>query len=100
MTYTPGPWKAYPISHGIVDASFVHKWAIAEANPKYPNKPHGIEMNQANARLIAAAPKMLAALHNACRAMEDWELLGEGSRKAFKSQIYEAIAEAEGKICS
>ena len=63
-THTLGPW--HPVTLG---ASPDHSWAIdSELHevarlPEWPDNQAGAE---ANARLIAAAPEMLAALEELC----------------------------------
>lgn len=56
MNHTPGPWFA--------DSSFVGSHSIDRFFIKCNSKdlPNGIAEAEANARLIAAAPELLAAL--------------------------------------
>lgn len=53
---TPGPWKAV-FQHQPLATDH---WAVETSDGK--NTPAGIVLNEANARLIAAAPEMLEAL--------------------------------------
>ena len=56
MTHTPGPWRVFHIR--------MNEFEIWD---EYENFPADMsdEAMKANARLIAAAPEMLAALHDA-----------------------------------
>jgi hypothetical protein len=106
MTHIPGPWiregaKIKAISHGKT-------FTIGQANGRNILN----EANEANARLIAAAPELLAALRlakNAIDAALPW-LHPDGYRKnalevedphAYCGEIYEditaAIAAATGE---
>jgi len=61
-THTKGPW--YPVT---LDASPDHAWAIdSELHEvaRLPEWPDNQAEAEANARLIAAAPEMLAALES------------------------------------
>ena len=58
MSHTPGPWQAARAPHGVMD--------IFNANGQdILTLYRDDEETQANARLIAAAPTMLDALHQA-----------------------------------
>ena len=92
--HTPGPWKA-PMMHGEAGPTTGYVWA---------EEPHGgpvavvchtvanpdIAMT-ANARLIAAAPDMLAVLR---RVDDNLSLYG---RDQVKEAARAAIAKAEGR---
>jgi hypothetical protein len=83
MTYTPGPWTL----HRGYD-----RYGVAGANRENVAQVmchSGFFPGDANARLIAAAPDMLAALKTAERLMRD----GIG-----REQVQDAIAKAEGKL--
>jgi hypothetical protein len=54
MKHTPGPWVAQPGDNFITDAREI---VIAQMHRHHPD-----EQVDANARLIAAAPELLAAL--------------------------------------
>ena len=86
--YTPGPWAVHCrldekegtlVFHAPQDSDHRHVCDCSFGSSI------GAEENAANARLIAAAPEMLAALHNACSAYPDWEF------------VTSAIAKAEGR---
>jgi len=66
-THTPGPW--HPVTLG---ASPDHAWAIdSELHEvaRLPEWPDNQAEAEANARLIAAAPEMLAALQSLAHPM-------------------------------
>lgn len=83
MTYTPGPWLAHNIGLG--------------PNGEGPfTYPLGTDPDKAaaNARLIAAAPDMLAALEELVKGMEE-----HGAEKWFPHRMaraHAAIAKAKG----
>ena len=110
-THTPGPWKVteeYVPStgpHVYVEAepdSFGSAVTIAEVieDPFKNTQP-------ANARLIAAAPELLAALQTAQRTIRTWHGMGMGAHEAQAWALYQAspemqqitaaIAKAEGR---
>ena len=86
MSHTPGPWSAH--AHESTDTYTIHvagrsweSWAVAHVGD--------CTDDEANARLIAAAPDLLEALKNVIRGVPDtWD----GVIKARA-----AIAKAEGK---
>jgi len=66
-THTPGPW--HPVTLG---ASPDHSWAIDSELveiARLPEWPDNQAEAEANARLIAAAPEMLAALQSLTHPM-------------------------------
>jgi len=93
---TPGPWKAV-FQHQPLATDH---WAVETSDGK--NTPAGIVLNEANARLIAAAPEMLWTLQKLCNAMvtetntkkgNQWTLeLKDACENAVK-----VIAKAEGR---
>lgn len=107
MTHTPGPWNQ---SHR--KTNFLDRWAteIYDTSGKtiataawYPVKTaHGIETNRdANARLIAAAPDLLAACqlftegaHAAVRALNDASIPCPSSIALAAEKARAAIAKA------
>lgn len=98
--HTPGPWKAIPPKLGTA-------WVIDSGNPDAPiamlygaNTP--IQMKrarsgeaEANARLIAAAPELLAALQHVQRRLEarGGDFL-EGTQEVVRAAIAKATGEA------
>lgn len=88
--HTPGPWN---ISHGRV-SSRAHQTSkdlrlTVIADLDMENDPHGEQ--EANARLIAAAPEMLAALY---RIASDPSALFDGPNAALGDIARAAIAKA------
>jgi hypothetical protein len=98
MTHTPGPWKISQVENAITGEP-LEKWSVAEANPPNKHEPHGIisrndgYLTLADARLIAAAPDMLAALQDLIAYEDDEEgfFLSGDANKARA-----AIAKATG----
>lgn len=78
LAHTPGPWHATENHHnamlngwiGIENAEGVLAYVSYGASSYHPNGMDGFKAEQAaNARLIAAAPDLLAALELAVRYM-------------------------------
>lgn len=93
-TFTPGPWSVETVrtSCGVCHkiGPWPHKWRAGETMSAciyddYPSPPEGTDTMLANARLIAAAPEMLAALKHAALNMPHPDQM-----------IDDAIAKAEG----
>ncbi len=116
-THTPGPWTAKQVSSGdcllIIRANLANdipSWELTEAmNERGENYIGRIELPKrdtyderletaeaANARLIAAAPELLAALKD---ALEVWDVCGPTSdrRRAWFDATRAAIAKTEGR---
>lgn len=91
--HTPGPWDFCGLNKrwGIYPASAVNDgidYFIATTRQiSFP------EREKANARLMAASPKLLEA----CKAAEEW-LSGWASASPYIEVIRAAIQEAEGPI--
>ena len=88
--HTPGPWRAVSMWADDADSVVAEtSWFCVMVEPSlhdYENK----EVDEANARLIAAAPEMLEAL-KACAQFAD----GKGMVNGVN--ILAAIAKAEGE---
>ena len=92
--HTPGPWRASEL--GVLSdklTSYGNWYVCSLIDPD--NEEH-----KANARLIAAAPELLAACKKALEAIRWWE--GEhpccnGSTGEQEAAIRAAIAKAEGR---
>jgi hypothetical protein len=71
--FTPSPWKAKKIrgNHWVIEGDSPHlkgKWqTVCELNGPWDEKNY-----KANARLIAAAPELLAACQQALEALTPW----------------------------
>lgn len=96
-THTPGPWQLLPEE---VDKPYIRvrgtrlgtRYKVANVpTPVHEGAhPREVDETRANARLIAAAPEMLAALH----ACADWIAAGpEGAR--VLAQLRRAVAKAQ-----
>ncbi len=89
--HTQGKWEIMPrenLPPRIKSKSF---GIICRLNDIFPTE-HGYQENEANARLIAAAPELLAALINLVDTVND------GGENGFKMTINarQAIAKAKG----
>ena len=97
MNHTPGPWEAYVATWRGVDVV-----AIAEKQTELPTKRRLVciitelasinKSDEANAKLIAAAPDLLEACSKLLEAIE----LGMNLPPAVKAAVL-AISKAEGK---
>ena len=65
--HTPGPWRVQVTGHSFVVEAHTHTEVISVDENGNPCR--WSEYNEANARLIAAAPEMLAALETAYMAL-------------------------------
>jgi hypothetical protein len=101
MTHTPGPWKLNApdptddVFYGTSVSGGRHNNVIASGlNLSATNPQEAL----ANARLIAAAPAMLAALEKA-RQYVHWSLLEEGTQRSkdVLAAVDVAIAKAKGE---
>ncbi len=100
--HTPGPWEVGPAPYGdcrIYAPSEVH--AIAKT---YGPDLNGIgvcaltgPMNKSDARLIAAAPDLLAALREMYHAFLDPDHIVTDRQEAASIGAYRAIYKATGK---
>lgn len=103
VTHTPGPWRLLVgdegdfILHGDSPEPHGQNMVICSRNIGTPNSAEGI----ANARLISAAPDLLAALKHAIEVDTEWRSRhGEYRRTPEYQESYDmaiaAIAKAEG----
>lgn len=98
--HTPGPWESH---HQKMD-SIDHEWSLQTTDHAFllfnfsPTLSPG--ECKANARLIAAAPDMLAALKTAFLLPRPWtvgaRLITEEKWNAAVDAVTSAIAKAEG----
>lgn len=101
MKYTPGPWN-YRESLASGN-NFIYAGGKKEAIAgvlRYVSEDGGTE-GDANARLIAAAPELLAAAHKIVESLEELAHVQCGDRNIahtwdFVKIADEAIAKAEG----
>ncbi len=95
-SHTPGPWQTGAMSVSVSDKNYAN---VAVCGGKYRSTAEKI----ANARLIAAAPDMLAALGGAVVIIETcgWpDAASPALRAEFdkrRAAIIAAIAKAEGR---
>lgn len=101
MTHTPGPWDLYqPYSnvwqvfpaqdgddHSICRVSMTY-CEVGKGGKNVPSE------NEANARLIAAAPELLEALEGALIALDADTSRG---RESWEDDAREAVAKARGQ---
>ena len=88
--HTPAPWHV-----GGKDEQIIYGedgWAIADAKVYHGKDGHN---SRANARLIAAAPELLAALESIIKAKDEGMILLD-TGKSIKA-AREAIAKAKGE---
>jgi len=83
VSHTPGPWE-YEECLGarlsLISGGGLAIAGVPNVDPQIEYSiPYGIETQRANARLIAAAPEMLAVLKHISRAPCILALLGESS---------------------
>lgn len=90
--HTPGPWEVRP-GAGLG----LHSWTIwATSEGRYIGRIDDNDQGEANARLIAAAPDLLAACREALDLLEERSATDE--RAAYLAQhMADAIAKAEGR---
>lgn len=89
MTYTPGPWQAVrdDCHFGSLSTVIAGNMIVQVGGSK-----SSVEEMEANARLIAAAPDLLAALKEAFAAPERLY-----KSEAFMNRVAGVIAKAEGR---
>lgn len=94
-THTPGPWTAVPSKFRdgelIVQAGMPSNRILARFGDLYPLD----EIDHANARLIAAAPKLLEALEFVVEQFTDMDEMAFVQRAAIR-RARAAIAKATG----
>lgn len=100
-THTPGPWYADKIQDRTAYNIFMPGYGSAGASVQHCSNATGCMGPEVeyNARLIAAAPDMLAALQTAHMAVCNWIPTNAGSRLAKDRALAEidaAIARATG----
>lgn len=94
--FTPGPWACKDTSNHAHD----YRLFRPDGSPLPVTAPANDHSEQrANARLIAAAPDMYAALDSILADLRERDATGSGlmSRAATKSLILSALAKARGE---
>jgi hypothetical protein len=104
MKHTPGPWALH-IDELAVFGAEPDRQQVVDCVVSSPNLTDA--ERKANARLIAAAPELLAALHVAVRTIRTWHGMDLGAAEEPMWQTYQespemkvitsAIAKAEGQ---
>lgn len=89
QTHAPGPWKIGDQSHDVLSAD---GHCVASCGPKR-NYSNGMGVSLANARLIAAAPSLLAACEAALKRLDGGDLQFDNR---LVGQLHAAIREARG----
>jgi hypothetical protein len=103
--HTPGPWHVGPwhVGRDGTQRVYAHpehdRWLVAEVSGGDPLLDSWDERKEANARLIAAAPELLAALLEVVYAFDsdDQDLDFALAIEAVMPEIREAIAKARGQ---
>jgi hypothetical protein len=116
--HTPGPWRAidYPGADKVFAGDFhicdIRGWGYLTAVQKLSDE-EAIKVQDANARLIAAAPELLAALKGILTLMQSGRLRPNTSADPHpypdvrltpfveaEGAAIHAIAKAEGTVCT
>ncbi len=98
MAHTPGPWVAWRATMRAMIAEISATrgekiWTIAHVD-----EVDGGDIDAANARLIAAAPDLLAALETVAPILEShFAKSAKGVDGTFLDEVRAAIAKARGK---
>ena len=92
--HTPGPWTIRKTLRRIVVFSESRRWRDIAGLQHY-NSPE----RESNARLIAAAPDMLAALEAICEhANEAWAALDHDYHEVLAGNLGDAVDQARATI--
>ncbi len=102
--HTPGTWSVETEAEPDGDAPVVyvcHSATVCDVTTVcnlLPSRDASVDQRQANARLIAAAPDLLAALELILPMAKGYVALNSvGNNRAFISQAEAAIAKARGQ---
>lgn len=94
-THTPGPWSIGPM-HGTVRPEGFERIGVSN-NGCIICDVFGKDEKPANARLIAAATDMLAAIQRQVANIEHWQETGEAAGPDESREIYEQLKAAMSK---
>ena len=103
MQHTPGPWvterdRDPPSRPEIATVAWVADWCVGIPTPGYPGgnyRDAEYGTNEADARLIAAAPDLLAALQGLLSAVQRSVCEGSGpAQEAAHAAIHKALDRA------
>lgn len=95
VKHTPGPWHAGEYEE--YDQAVIGPAGIMVADCSIYHETRSIETNQANARLIAAAPEMYAALKALLKECSDNYRSGRAIVPSVMADACDAISKAEGR---
>jgi hypothetical protein len=90
--HTPGPWHVNGRSIDSID-----RRTVATTEGIYRRERGRPEEQEANARLIAAAPELLAALHDLTLRADDTEVAGAGY-SIDTAWAHALLARIEGEV--
>jgi hypothetical protein len=96
--HTPGPWVIDDSNPNLVArlVNGVYEYVCAVEPSSFSNRECNQEQEEADARLIAAAPDLLEALKMAMLDWENMRVVPPASRPHKAARA--AIAKAEGKV--
>lgn len=96
--HTPGPWRVVPSGHQQEFTHWIERPATTEVDRLMVAGVLNTNDAEANARLIAAAPDLLAALKECVGWLDpdDMRLVNHEECRATEQQALAAIAKAEG----
>ena len=93
---TPGPWRHMESEDGFTE----YDYSILDHRGVLGAAFGAVDANEANARLMAAAPDLLEALKDVETILNriDWDLTCASAKEAdtLRDQVEAAIAKAEG----
>ncbi len=96
--YTPGPWKNDCFLVTAANGREVaHTGLLGRRRGSYADQG-GEEEDEANARLIAAAPDLLDALEESLALNINWSVEAEPEALAYYSEYKQVIAQARAAI--
>ena len=97
ISYTPGPWKAKTVKALGIYANNDQQIAVVHNEmPRGGRRQDDYNIEEANARLIAAAPDLLEAAKVLISSLV-WERKRSGITYAGGEMLEAAIAKAEGR---
>lgn len=98
LKHTPGPWKLGKKTNSINEIQTESGWSIANVKRRSSGPrglPEQLDRDEANARLISAAPELLEALLRARHRLNKLEEIGAKSESTLEL-VERAIAKATG----
>lgn len=103
--HTPGPWSILPLEDGakflrVRGTQLGFRYKVCDVHAPFQHNKDEVLESQANARLIAAAPDLLAALQVAREFMSiasDWNV-DEAEINGEMRSTYDLIADVDAVI--